>query len=123
MSETAEPEARSPLASEPRRELLIALVHGTYLTTVVPMVLDVVERDPLATAGWFRGDLLRGLMEVPGGFWGSHPRYYDRYLTALRAAADRRRRLPPDERMEFWSVLDRATVGGTGPAREAGGRE
>jgi hypothetical protein len=102
---------------------LVALVHGSCLDAVVPVALDVVERDPLATVGYFRGDLLRGLMEVPGGFWGGHPRLYDRYLTALRGSAERRRRLPPSERMEFWSVLDRETIEAPGPGAEGRERE
>jgi len=105
------------------RELLVALVHGSCRAAVVAAALEIVERDPLATVGYFRGDLLRGLMEVPGGFWGVHPGLYDRYLAALRASADRRRRLPPGERMEFWSVLDRATVEATGPGGEGRRRE
>ena len=111
MPEMADPTAQQPAAAASGRDLLIALVHGSCLSAVVPMALDLVERDPLHTVGLFRGDLLRGLMEVPGSFWGSYPRLYDRYRTALRAGADLRRRLPPGERMEFWSLLDRARVG------------
>lgn len=91
-------------------ELLVALVNGARLGTVVAHALALVERDPLASAGCFRGDLLRGLMEVPGSFWRHAPDLYDRYRRALRAGAALRRRMPPRERMEFWSALDRATL-------------
>lgn len=91
-------------------DLLVALVQVSRLPVVVPAVLEIVERDPLTSAGCFRGDLLRGLMEVPGGFWGRYPALHDRYLGALRAGAAARRRLPYDARMEFWSVLDRTTL-------------
>jgi hypothetical protein len=94
-----------PLASTTRHDLLVALVHGSCLGAVVPMALDVVEEDPLATAGQFAGDLLRGLMEVPGSYWGRHPRHYARYRAALRAGALRRRLLPIDARMQFWEPL------------------
>ena len=87
-------------------ELLEALVNGWCLSAAVPIALDVVERDPLASGGCFPGDLVRGLMEVPGGFWGRYPRLYDRYLAALRASAMARRRLPPEQRMTFWNALD-----------------
>jgi hypothetical protein len=98
---------RAVLDATPR-ELLVALVHGWCLGAVVPLALARVERDPLASAGCFAGDIMRGLMDVPGGFWGRHPRLYDRYRAALRASAALRRRLPYDERMQFWSPLDPA---------------
>jgi len=91
-------------------DIVIALVRGRALATAVPDALALVERFPLASAGWFAGDVLRGLMEVPGGFWGRHPDLYDRYRTALRAGAEARRRLPAGERMVFWSALDVSVV-------------
>jgi hypothetical protein len=97
--------AQRPIAAASLREVLCALVHGWCLGAVVPIALARVERDPLTNAGCFDGDLMRGLMEVPGSFWGRHPRLYDRYREALRDSAARRRRLPADERMKFWSPL------------------
>lgn len=94
-----------PVATATRDDLLVALVHGWYLAAVVPMALDIVEDDPLASTGEFDGDLLRGLMEVPGRFWGRNPRLYDRYRAALRCGAARRRALPPDQRLDFWTPL------------------
>jgi hypothetical protein len=97
--------AQRPIAAASLREVLHALVHGWCLGAVVPIALARVERDPLTNAGWFEGDLMRGLMEVPGSFWGTHPRLYDRYREALRASAALRRRLPTAQRMIFWSAL------------------
>lgn len=97
--------AQWPVASASLHEVLEALVRGWCLGAVVPIALARVERDPLANAGYFDGDLMRGLMEVPGAFWGRHPRLYDRYREALRQSAALRRRLPPEERMKFWSPL------------------
>jgi hypothetical protein len=100
------PAARPPSALD----LLVALVHVSRLPVVVPAALDIVEREPLASAGCFQGDLLRGLMEVPGGFWGRYPTLYERYRRALRSGAATRRRQTYEERMSFWSVLDRETL-------------
>lgn len=97
--------AQKPLAAASLAEVLTALVHGWCLGAVVPIALARVEREPLVNAGHFDGDLMRGLMEVPGAFWGRHPRLYDRYREALRQSAALRRRLPPEERMKFWSPL------------------
>ena len=88
------------------REVLAALVAGAELSAVVPLALDLVERDPLLSAGRFPGDLLRGLMAVPGQLWGRHPWMYERYQAALRAGAALRRHLPLEQRMAFWDALD-----------------
>ena len=93
-----------------RRHLLVALVQEQWLEAVVPMTMEIVEGDPLESAGCFAGDLVRGLMEVPGHFWVRHPRLYERYRRALRSAAVARRQLTPEARMEFWSVLDVAAI-------------
>jgi hypothetical protein len=92
------------------RELLTALLTGENLMAAVPFTLAIVERDPLASGGCFRGDLMRGLMEVSGHFWGRHQRLYERYVEALRAAAGARRLLPREERMVFWSPLMKDVV-------------
>jgi hypothetical protein len=97
--------AGRPVVEVSGRELLVSLVHGWCLTPVVPIAIDLVERDPLLSVWQFPGDLLRGLMEVPGAFWGRYPRLFDRYRQALRAAAVLRRQLPHDERMRFWEPL------------------
>lgn len=96
----------APVPGMRGERLLRALLAGTGLDLAVPTALANVERDPLATCGRFRGDTLRGLMEVPGLFWTRHPRWYARYVMALRTAAGARRRLPEAERMEFWTTLE-----------------
>ena len=97
--------AERPLVAASLAEVLSALVHGSCLGAVVPIAQARVELDPLTNAGHYDGDLMRVLMEVPGAFWGRHPRLYDRYREALRRSAVLRRRLPPEERMKFWSPL------------------
>ena len=91
--------------TSPHDDPLAALVNGRRLASVVPAVLDIVEKDPLASAGAFRGDLLRALMEVPGSFWSRHPALFNRYRAAVRAGAMARMRLPPELRAEFWNAL------------------
>jgi hypothetical protein len=100
-----------PAAPDPPSAILLAaLALGLWLEVAVPLALDVVERDPVATAGYFRGDVMRGLMEVPGPFWGRHPQLYTRYRSALRASVAARRNLPYEERMQFWLPLDLAAL-------------
>jgi len=76
------------------------------LRDAVPRVLDVLEQDPLASAGFFRGDLLRALMDVPTEFWGANSAFFRRYQAVVRAGALARRALPTAERMEFWAAKE-----------------
>lgn len=97
--------ARQHSRPKPRDGLLVALVQRQRLAAVVPLVLDILQDDPLASAGRFRGDLLRGLMEVPSRFWARHAQLYERYRAALRAGAVARRQLPLEDRLQFWGPL------------------
>jgi hypothetical protein len=87
-------------------DLVAALVRGHELDRAVPAAIDLVGKDPLVSAGRFPGDVLRALMEIPGGFWSRHVELFDRYRAALRAAAVLRRTLPLESRFEFWQPLD-----------------
>ena len=94
-----------PLVSLTDRDLLTALVDGSCLGAVVPMTLDRIGVDPLASAGLFAGDFLRALLEVPASYWARHPRQYARYQAALRVGAARRRHLSAEQRAAFWGPL------------------
>jgi hypothetical protein len=91
--------------THPHHDVLVALVQRSRLRVAVPAALALVELDPLASAGLFGGDLVRGLMEVPGSFWVRHPLLFARYRAALRACAVERRALPPEHRLDFWAPL------------------
>jgi hypothetical protein len=69
------------------------------------LTLELLERDPLASAGAFPGDLLRCLMELPARLWRGESVLYDRYRAAVRAAAMARRYAPPEVQQAFWRDL------------------
>jgi hypothetical protein len=94
-----------PVMSHLHHDVLVALMRRSRLRATVPAALDLVELNPLVSAGQFAGDLLRGLMEVPGNFWVRHPILYARYRAALRAGAAQRRTLPPEQRLDFWEPI------------------
>jgi CDI immunity proteins len=87
------------------KELAQVTARGLCLPVLVQRLLEIVEADPLASAGWFAGDLLRSLTGVPEWFWRRHAALYERYREALRGGAAARRALPPDQRLEFWSSI------------------
>jgi hypothetical protein len=87
-------------------ELFRAVQRRTDLSDVVPTVLDVLERDPLTSAGYFRGDLLRALIDLPAEFWRRDCVSFKRYQAVVRAGAIARRSLPSAERMAFWTDVE-----------------
>ena len=99
------------------RALLQALVQGSLLSEVVPRTLSILEQAPLASAGCFRGDLLRALLAVPATFWSRQPALYQRYRTVLHDGAALRWSLDPAERDEFWSSLDLSRIAAAGQQR------
>ena len=82
---------------------LHALHSGADPRVVVPILLDILQRDPLASAGYFRGDILRALIELPSDFWRHEPSLFKLYQSVVRAGAIARRALPSSERMAFWT--------------------
>lgn len=67
--------------------------------------LELLEREPLASAGEFPGDLLRRLIDLPAGVWAREHDLHPRYCEVVRAAALLRRQLPSRERGAFWRSL------------------
>lgn len=67
--------------------------------------LELLEDDPLLSAGAFRGDLLRRLMDVPASAWAGEPFLYRRYQAVVRRAAEARRTAPKPVCREFWRDL------------------
>ncbi len=94
------------LCIENDAELYLALRNVRDLHDAVPRVLDVLEHDPLASAGSFRGDLLRVVIELPTEFWGANSALFRRYQSVVRAGALARRALPCAERLEFWAATE-----------------
>lgn len=88
-------------------ELLDALVSRTDLDDVVPEVLDLLDHDPLASAGLFPGDLLRAMIDLPSVYWSRRARLFARYQSAVRAGAVARRALPVSDQMSFWTDAGR----------------
>ena len=95
-----------PCCLPPEADLFRALLLRADLDQVVPSVIERLERDPLASAGYFHGDLLRALIELPADFWRKRVELFSRYQTVVRAGAVARRSLPATERLEFWTDVN-----------------
>jgi hypothetical protein len=90
-----------------RREVYDALSDPRRRSAAVALALEILEREPLASAGAFPGDLVRRLMDLPPDFWRAHPALDARYRSAVRAAALERRAAADTVRHGFWRDLPR----------------
>ena len=96
---------RSPARTAPARDVYNALSDPAQRAVAVGRALDILARDPLASAGAFPGDLVRRLMDLPSAFWREHPDLDTRYRNAVRAAALERRTAAEPVRRGFWRGL------------------
>jgi hypothetical protein len=96
--------ARGPASSSARR-LYNALGAPRPDRAHVLSAIELLEREPLACAGEFPGDLLRRLIDLPAGVWAREHDLHPRYREIVRVAALARRGLPEKERGAFWRAL------------------
>jgi len=88
-----------------RRRLFNALGSDRVERAVLLRTIELLESDPLDSAGEFPGDLLRRLMDLPSHAWTGEAELHARYREVIRAAALARRGLPENERGAFWRTL------------------
>ena len=98
-------DARPRRPDRERRDIYNALAEPRLRAGAVSRALDILERDPLASAGVFPGDLVRRLMELPPQVWQHEDGLYQRYRAAVRAAALARRHSASAVHRAFWRDL------------------
>jgi hypothetical protein len=67
-----------PIGDFTPADLRIMIGHEIGLTFLVPLALEVLERDPLIEATFIPGDLLSSVLRVPHDFWRRHPKLRSR---------------------------------------------
>jgi hypothetical protein len=92
------------------RRLFDALNDANNWPGAVVAALEHLELEPLASAGYFPGDVVRRLMQLPPGFWRREPALDARYRSVVRAAALARRGLPTEVRQAFWRDLPALSI-------------
>jgi len=63
---------RVPLADLTIEDLRIMVGQKIGLQFLVPLALEMLEKDPLAEGNYYRGDLLNVVLDIPGSFWNVH---------------------------------------------------
>lgn len=61
-----------PLKELTTEDLRILIGQEIGLLFLVPLALEVLERDPLIEGDFYPGDLLKLVAEIPKGFWEVH---------------------------------------------------
>lgn len=64
---------RLPVGEFALEDLRLMIRQGVGLGFLVPVALEVLHGDPLASGDRYRGDLLDAVGRVPHGFWLTHP--------------------------------------------------
>jgi hypothetical protein len=87
---------RKPLREFTPEDLRFMLGQQISLPILMPMALDVLEREPFVSSDLQPGALLRNALRVEPGFWKAHPRLWYR-LSVIVIAIDNMARTLEEE--------------------------
>jgi len=88
--------------------------QGISFRFLVPLALEVLEREPLVEADHYPGDLLASVLRIEGGTWSRHPARLCRVHSVLDGLPE-----VPEELTRDVAAFQRATPapGDAGPSR------
>jgi hypothetical protein len=78
---------RKPIGEFTVEDLRIMIGQRTGLAHLVPLALDILERDPLAAGDYYPGDLLKSVLDVPAEFWRREWEWRDRLCAIVPRVA------------------------------------
>jgi hypothetical protein len=98
-----------PLNELSVEDLRILIGQSVGLQFLVPIAVEHLEAEPLASGDFYRGDLLRNVTEVPDTFWSSQAVLRRRLVRVLQRALDQIRTIHAVEGLEreLRAALDR----------------
>jgi hypothetical protein len=74
---------RKPLHDFSAEDLRIMIGQGIALQFLVPIAIELLERDPLTQGDFYPGDLLGNVLRAGPLFWAQHPHYRQRVESLL----------------------------------------
>ncbi|HEV8112383.1 MAG TPA: contact-dependent growth inhibition system immunity protein [Planctomycetota bacterium] len=77
-----------PIGEFSTEELRLMIGQQIGLDWLVPLALDVLERDPLTQGDLFPGDLLASVLRVDGSWWRQDPRRRERARRILTTTGE-----------------------------------
>ena len=69
-----------PLCELNTENLRLLIGQKVSLKYLVPLVLDILEKDPIAEGNLFKGDLLNSVINLPEDFWLKNTTLNDRVV-------------------------------------------
>jgi hypothetical protein len=79
---------RKPLDQFTHEDLRIMIGQGVGLEFLMPLAIEVLQRDALASGDFYPGDLLAAVSRVEEGFWHRHTDWYEAVRAILRQVLD-----------------------------------
>jgi contact-dependent growth inhibition (CDI) system CdiI-like immunity protein len=79
---------RKPLDQFTHEDLRIMIAQGVGLKFLMPLAIEVLQRDALASGDLYPGDLLAAVSKVEERFWRCHADWYEAVRLILRRARD-----------------------------------
>ncbi|GAA2600456.1 hypothetical protein GCM10010435_94800 [Winogradskya consettensis] len=86
LMETVHRLRRKPVGALDVEELRVLIGQRVGVATLVPLALEVLERDPLAEGDYYPGDLLAAVLrQVPAEYWVANPAERERLADVARS--------------------------------------
>ena len=79
---------RKPLDEFTTEDLRIMIGQGVGLEFLMPLAIDVLQRDPLASGDFYPGDLLAAVTKAEHEFWRRHEHWRQDVGTILKLVSD-----------------------------------
>jgi hypothetical protein len=95
---------RKPIGEFSVEDLRLMIGQSIGLPWLVPLALEVLERDPLVEATFYPGDLLRSLLRVEPAFWSREWEWRDRLIAVLQRLTE-----VPEELKEVFEAFQSHT--------------
>lgn len=90
---------KKPIDQFTVEEFRIMIGQDVGTQYLVPLAVDVLEKDPLAEGSFYPGDLLKAVVTRPKRYWKEHPEQYGR-MTAISTQALNLIKEMPEERAQ-----------------------
>lgn len=65
-------------------ELRIAISQNMGLDLIVPIVISKIEKNPFVEALYYKGDLLKSLLEIDKSYWRKNKTFHSKVLKIVR---------------------------------------
>src|SRR5690242_18900599 len=79
---------RKPLREFSVEDFRIMISQGISLALLIPLALEVLDREPLAEGDFYPGDLLRACLGVAPGFWDTATTMHSRIRRIVAGLPD-----------------------------------